>query len=120
MVNKRIRRILIILSAVSFFGSTGFVTVSLFKNSSKHAQENTTTAGTSKDDQLQVNEQGYQLVLQREPENQVALNGLVETRLQMNDVQGAIKPLEKLVQLNPDRSDYKAQLDQLKSQVGDN
>ncbi len=118
MVNKTIRQILIILSAMSFFGSTAFATVRLFSNPSN--QENTTTAEVSKDSQLQAQEQGYELVLQREPENQVALNGLVETRLQMNDVQGAIKPLEKLVKLNPDRSDYQLQLDQLKSQVGDN
>ncbi|NEP62223.1 MAG: tetratricopeptide repeat protein [Symploca sp. SIO2G7] len=117
MATKPIHRILLIFSMVSFLGSTGFATWRLFSNSWKDAQENTTTAGTTKDSQLQTQEQGYKLVLQREPENQVALNGLVETRLQMDDVQGAIQPLEELVRLNPDRSDYKVQLDQLKSQV---
>ena len=119
MVTKPIHRIFMILSILFFLGSTGFATLRLFNNPWKHSQENTATEGTFKDSQLQVQEQGYELVLKREPENQVALNGLVETRLQMDDVRGAIQPLEKLVKLNPDRSDYKVQLDQLKSQVVD-
>lgn len=62
---------------------------------------------------------GYELVLQREPDNQTALRGLLETRIRQGDVQGAIEPLEKLAQLNPDQSDYTVLLAQAKQRVGD-
>ncbi|RMF67660.1 MAG: Tfp pilus assembly protein PilF [Cyanobacteria bacterium J069] len=62
---------------------------------------------------------GYELVLQREPDNQTALRGLLETRIRQGDVQGAIEPLEKLARLNPDQSDYTVLLAQARQRVGD-
>ena len=58
------------------------------------------------------------MVLKREPDNQVALRGLVEVRLEMKNAQGAIAPLQKLVQLNPGEQEYKMLLAQVKQQVG--
>jgi dsDNA-specific endonuclease/ATPase MutS2 len=57
------------------------------------------------------------LVLQRESENQIALQGLVEIRLQMNDFERIIEPLETLISLNPDREQYKTLLATMKQQV---
>jgi Flp pilus assembly protein TadD len=70
---------------------------------------------------LKLDEQarGYESVLQREPENQTALRGLVETRLQQQNIKGAIAPLEKLATLNPTDSKYGTLLAEAKQQLGD-
>ena len=82
------------------------------------AKTNGNTAVPSNNSELEKQEQGYALVLQREPENQMALQGLVQVRLQRNNLQGAVAPLEKLVELNPDRADYQALLAQVKQLTG--
>lgn len=43
----------------------------------------------------------YELVLQREPNNRTALQGLVTARIRQGDLDGAIAPLEKLRALDP-------------------
>ena len=100
---------------VSFGGSAIFGVVSLFSSglSSQHQQKSAPVA-VSQESLLAAQERGYQTVLQREPQNQTALEGLANVRLQMNNQVGAIEPLEKLVKLNPDRLDYKALLEQAK------
>lgn len=115
---KPIHRIFIILSIIGFAGSTLIGLVGLFSSAGQQPKSNPATATSVKEPQLEAKEQGYELVLQREPENQVALEGLVQVRLQMKDEQGAVVPLEKLVKLNPEREDYQALLTQVKQQVG--
>ena len=63
---------------------------------------------------------GYQLVLEREPDNQNALQGLLEIRLQQENLAAAIAPLERLGQLNPDQVQYRILLAEAKSQLKDN
>ena len=63
---------------------------------------------------------GYQLVLEREPDNQNALQGLLEIRLQQEDLAAAIAPLERLGQLNPDQVQYRILLAEAKTQLQDN
>ena len=67
--------------------------------------------------QLQAQARGYESLLQREPENQTALQGLVEIRLQMNDFERIVEPLETLVRLNPQQEQYKTLLATVKQQV---
>ncbi|MGB3201829.1 MAG: tetratricopeptide repeat protein [Nodosilinea sp.] len=69
--------------------------------------------------ELEAQARGYELVLEREPDNQTALQGLVDARIQLGDINGVVGPLEKLVELNPDVSDYAVLLAQTKQQMGD-
>lgn len=117
MSRKRFQQILTIISIVSFFGSTAYGAIAAIGSALKQPKE-AATAAASIESQLQAQERGYELVLQREPENQVALRGLMEVRLQMKDAKGAIAPLEKLVKLNPSQQEYKMLLAQVKQQVG--
>lgn len=117
MSRQRFKQIVTLVSIVSFFGSTAYAAIGAISSALKQPKE-AATAAASVESQLQAQERGYELVLQREPENQVALRGLVEVRLQMKDAKGAIAPLEKLVKLNPGEQEYKMLLAQVKQQVG--
>lgn len=68
---------------------------------------------------LEAEASGYQKVLEREPNNETALNGLVKIRLQQKDLQGAIAPLEKLAKLHQEQTEYTILLAQVKQQVTD-
>ena len=114
----RIKQIFALVSMVSFGGSAIFGIVSLFSSglSSQHQQKQAPVA-VSQESLLAAKERGYVTVLQREPQNQTALEGLANVRLEMNNKAGAIEPLEKLVKLNPDRADYKVLLGQVRQQM---
>ncbi|MEG3937560.1 tetratricopeptide repeat protein [Microcoleus sp. S36b_A3] len=117
VVNKsdRTKQIFALVSMVGFAGSAIFGIVSLFSSglSSQH-QQKPVAAVVSQESLLAEQERGYETVLQREPQNLTALEGLANVRLEMNNKVGAIEPLEKLVKLNPGRSDYKLLLGQAK------
>ena len=73
---------------------------------------------------LELRAKGYEQVLEREPENTTALQGLLEARLQLfrlgqGDIKGIITPLEKLSKLNPEETRYAVLLAQAKQQAGD-
>ena len=68
---------------------------------------------------LEAEASGYQKVLEREPDNTTALNGLLKIRLQQKNIEGAIAPLEKLANLNPEQTEYTSLLAQAKEQVKD-
>lgn len=79
----------------------------------------TTASPAAKKAELEAQAKGYELVLQREPENVTALRGLLEARLTLGDVKGSIEPLEKLSKLNPNETLYSVLLAQAKQQSGD-
>ncbi len=119
------QRILILVSFVSFFGSSAYGAINLIKTSLNQPPENTARASESvpsardlQGAQLKMQEHDYQVILKQEPDNQVALKRLVQVRLQMNNTKDAVQPLQKLVQLNPDKQEYKTLLAQVIQQVG--
>jgi tetratricopeptide (TPR) repeat protein len=68
---------------------------------------------------IEAEAHGYQKVLEREPDNDTALNGLLKIRLQEKDINGAIAPLEKLFKLHPEQTEYGTLLAQAKEQIED-
>lgn len=108
------KKILTVVGLVSFVGSMVFGLVNLAQQKQQQPQ----TSNVSLESTLQKQAQGYELVLKREPNNQVALEKLSIARLHLKDTKGAIELMEKLVKLHPERKDYKAVLEQVKQQQG--
>ncbi|MGF1478439.1 MAG: tetratricopeptide repeat protein [Cyanophyceae cyanobacterium] len=111
---KSLQRFLIVAAGIAFLGSTGFFLLEMFNSPSPTPQQAATSVGEA---DLASQEQGYELVLEREPENPAALRGLVETRLAMNDLAGAVEPMEKLVKLYPEEEQLQALLNAIKQQA---
>ena len=76
-------------------------------------------SATAEEPDLEARAHGYTLVLEREPDNQTALRGLLEVRIQQGDAAAAIEPLERLAALNPAVTDYQVLLAQTKQRTGD-
>jgi len=111
---KKRQKLLILISIISFFGSTIMAAIPAIQ---EIVQQDDAPQAASVESTLKQQEQGYQSVLKREPNNQVALDGLLKVRLELNDIPGAIETLEKLVKLNPEREDYKQGLENLKKEL---
>jgi tetratricopeptide (TPR) repeat protein len=108
--------------AVSLLALTGFSLLPIFNlglDSGTATATEPNSLSAAQMSQLQAQAQGYLQVLQREPENQVALKGLLNARLQLGDVKGSLAPLEKIAALNPQKPDYTVLLAQTKLHLGD-
>lgn len=131
--NKRrgLISVLVVLSIIAFVGfSLGPpIWESIFKASQAQSTSTptptqTAAAGEKQSELLQAQARGYELVLQREPDNATALRGLLQVRLELitqgvGDVKDAIGPLEKLAKLNPETTEYAVLLAQAKERTGD-
>jgi tetratricopeptide (TPR) repeat protein len=121
-VLNRHRWVLNLVVAVSLLALTGFSLFPIFNlvlDSGAAVATEPNSLSTAQTNQLQLQAQGYAKVLQKEPDNQVALKGLLDTRLQLGDVKGSLAPLEKIAALNPQTPDYTVLLAQTKQYLGD-
>lgn len=132
--NRWIVQVILALAILAFVGVSVIPIIGAFNNTPPSNQNTASTTGTlpSTDQKSKLEDEvrGYELVLQREPENQAALKGLLQARLQLlsqkeksevkpADIQVVIEPLEKLAKLNPEQSEYSVLLAQAKQQIGD-
>jgi Flp pilus assembly protein TadD len=132
--NRWIVQVVLALAILAFVGVSVIPIIGAFNNTPPSSQNTASTKGslpsTDQKSKLEDEVRGYELVLQREPENQTALKGLLQARLQLlsqkdksevkpADIQVVIEPLEKLAKLNPEQSEYSVLLAQAKQQIGD-
>ncbi|NEO28483.1 MAG: tetratricopeptide repeat protein [Kamptonema sp. SIO4C4] len=106
------QRVIIFISGAAFLSSMVFIGLSMMDNrptpQTAQTQSNQGQAPQGQAPQgqnaeaLETQEQGYETVLEREPNNLNALEGLINVRLQMGDYQDAIAPLEKMSELEPE------------------
>ncbi|BCL37773.1 tetratricopeptide repeat protein [Nostoc sp. MS1] len=111
---ERKKRLLTIVSVVSFFGSMVFSGIRVIQTAVQNQSTPSKTVTVSNESSLKEQERGYELVLQREPNNQTVMEKLSLTKLQLQDFKGANEILEKLVKSHPNRQDYKIVLEDIK------
>ena len=114
--NRWLVNVILIVAVMAFVGFSLALPLSAwFENQQSPAGHSPYGGGSqeaSGQSDLQDQVRGYQLVLEREPNNQTALEGLLIAQLQLNDIEGAIKPLETLSELNPEETRYSVLLGQ--------
>lgn len=121
MLNRH-RWVINLVVAVSLLALTGFSLFPLFNfvlDGGAAVATESNRLSTAQASQLQAQINGYTQVLQKEPENQVALKGLVDARLQLGDIKGSLVPLEKIAALNPQTPNYTVLVAQTKQYLGD-
>ena len=105
---------LITVSALPLVGS-----VVAGQQSAKDSDSEVVTLSPQELAKLEAEASGYEKVLAREPDNDTALNGLLQIRLQQKDLKGAIAPLAELAKIHPEQTEYTTLLAQVKQQTAD-
>ncbi|XHU95779.1 MAG: tetratricopeptide repeat protein [cyanobacterium endosymbiont of Rhopalodia gibba] len=112
---KPCQKIVVIISGLALLGVM-ILPISRSIDQSPYPSAISTT-NSSQQEKLQVLADGYEQVLKREPQNTTALQGLIEARLQLKDLKGAIVPMEKLVQLFPEEEELATILKTMKQEL---
>lgn len=116
--NKALYRIVTLVLGLGFAGSTLAIALSsVFSNDNSNPVASNPDA-PSIEEQMKLQISGYEKVLEREPKNQIALEGLAQIYLQTGDPQQAIPTLEKLVEYYPEQQEYAGILEIVKQQGG--
>lgn len=116
--SKTFSRAVTLVLGLGFAGSTLAIALS-----SVFSQDNRNVADSSNSDnapsveeQIQLQKSGYEKVLEREPSNITALEGLTQIYLQTGQAEKAIPTLEKLVEYYPEQQQYAGILQIVKQQ----
>ncbi|NDJ17398.1 tetratricopeptide repeat protein [Myxacorys almedinensis] len=122
--NRWLINVVLIVATVGLLGVTMIPLLTSAINSSdaqSKASPNPSQSASAdgRKGELEVQAKGYEAVLQKEPDNQVALRGLLDARRQLNDPKGMVEPLERLSRLNPGMTEYAVLLAQVKQYNGD-
>ena len=116
---KILQKTFIVASGLAFLGMMTIPMLTIFRSNVNQNQQGTMPQQptAAEVDQMKAIAEGYEKVLAREPDNPNALQGLVEVRLQMGDLEGAIAPMEKLTKMYPEEKGLGQLLAAIKFQV---
>jgi regulator of sirC expression with transglutaminase-like and TPR domain len=115
--SKRLSRIVTLILGLGFAGSTLAIALSsVFSQDNSSSVSNNNTDAATIEEQIQLQARGYEKVLEREPQNVAALEGLAQIYLQTGDPKKAIPTLEKLVEYYPEQPQYAGILELIKQQ----
>ncbi|MEO9125390.1 MAG: Tfp pilus assembly protein PilF, partial [Microcoleus sp.] len=109
--------VVVVLAIIAFVGfSLVPILDSILKGGQAQSRSTPTPTQTAQSSEkqsqlLQDQVRGYELVLQREPDNVTALRGLLQVRLELigqgvGDIKDVVPTLEKLAKLNPETTEY--------------
>ena len=125
--NRWFVKVVLIFAVIALVVGSMVPIIAAFNDSQQSGNTQAGTGNSASDQKakLELTAKGYEQVLEREPENRTALEGLLEARLQFirlgqGDIKAIITPLEKLSKLNPEETRYAVLLAQAKQQAGDN
>ncbi|NJO72218.1 MAG: Tfp pilus assembly protein PilF, partial [Oscillatoriales cyanobacterium RM1_1_9] len=129
MVDKRrgLLGVVLVLSLIAFIGfSLGPLIGGIFGAANQPQVATTPSpnqAAQSKQADLEAQARGYEMVLQREPENETALRGFLQAKLELirlgqGDVKDVVAPLQKLSEMNPEALEYSILLAQAQQYTG--
>lgn len=130
MVDKRrgVIGVILVLSLIAFVGfSIAPLLGGLVRTNSSQSEPNQTAVSNVSGTQLKDLEdqaRGYQLVLQREPDNETALRGFLQAKFELisqgqGQVRDVVEPLQRLAQLHPEIPEYGILLAQAQEYTGD-
>lgn len=115
--SKKVSRIITLLLGLGFAGTTLAIALSsVFSQDRAYDTAATNPDPAAIEEQIQIQVSGYEKVLEREPKNTTALEGLAMIYLQTGEPTKAIPSLEKLVEYYPEQPQYSAVLEGIKQQ----
>lgn len=116
--SKPLKRIITLVLGLGFAGSTLAIALSSVFSQNNYSASDSDNSGDapSVEEQIQIQARGYEKVLEREPKNVTALQGLAQIYLQTGNPEKAIPTLEKLVEYYPEQQEYAGILEIIKQQ----
>ena len=101
------KKVVTIISGIAFFWFSASTVIKMMVNPQPqpNAMENN-DVDNSATAQLEREAQGYELVLQKEPNNRFALEKLVEINLQLSKLEATVPLIENLLVIDPDNQQY--------------
>lgn len=115
--SKKLLRIVTLIFGLGFAGSMLALSLGgVFSQTNSPSANYDNPDAPSIEEQIQLQVRGYEKVLEREPSNLTALEGLTQIYLQTGNKEKSIITLEKLVKYYPEQPQYAEALKEVKQQ----